>query len=996
MKTLVVRPGLILVLGIFFITSGYPQSAETPLTLFSKGRMLADKQPERAYAIIGEAMRRSKESHDLRVYVASLNALSSLVFRDLEDKRNEVFTWVKEGVELTKDVKADSSLAELHFNVAEFYNADYEIDLPVLHYEKAIAIWESLPGVWQEQIANGYHGLGDIYKYNKGDFLLAEKSYEKALQIREKIKLDNIRVLTRNYYNLATTNNSQQDYEKALAYGIKTLQLARRLNDPIYLEMSNAMLAGIYRDKNDLQMARQYYLEAIELNKKTNDPGTLAWYYQGLGRTLMAASLYKEALTYYYKAYSLYKRHPTEDKLLYMDLLQLIAKAYSLQRDDKLFGITKDLFRELGALGMEHSRRASLAYITIGEYYESLTKYDSAVSNYQKALIASVKTFHSSRIEDNPTEDMDGFDNTFAILAIKAQALKRLYHQKNNSAYLGYALRCLILSEELLSKERNYLDMEDAKWQFLESNYDVYEDLLSVLFEARKISTADTLIQLAYRYFEQSKSRSLANALTSRERNLDISSQDSLIRRHADLKVRLFNIQDQLNQAIANATTDEATAKLRNEVVLLDRQIQDCKFSIEQKYPGYFNARYGFTMPQLSEIQTLLHNGNRVILEYFWGNESVYAIGITEKTVEFRRVGAADSLQSRVDELVAHFNAEHASTDINTFKRFISSSHALYSTLVKPFHPLLPATGRIQVIPDGSIAQVPFEILLSEKPDIGAVNYRALKYLIKDYIIGYAYSSTMIFHKRARMNRYPSLLAIGFTGGQRLRSSDPELEEIQGAEKELDALSRRFSKGKFLTGPDATESNFKSLAPQYDIIHLAIHGKGDVDKDLSASLYFRKKYDSLNDGELHAYELYALKFKASMAVLTSCESGLGKGYRGEGMISMANAFTYSGCENILLSLWKVNDQASIELMDNYYGYLLKGTTIDDALRLAKLDYLNSSDELSADPMVWAPVIAYGSLDPIFPENRSRVVVWSVVAVAATLLLIYFFKRRLRG
>ena len=99
-----------------------------------------------------------------------------------------------------------------------------------------------------------------------------------------------------------------------------------------------------------------------------------------------------------------------------------------------------------------------------------------------------------------------------------------------------------------------------------------------------------------------------------------------------------------------------------------------------------------------------------------------------------------------------------------------------------------------------------------------------------------------------------------------------------------------------------------------------------------------------------------------MAVLTACESGLGKGYKGEGMMSMASAFTYSGCENILMSLWKVNDQASKYLMDDFYGQLLEGVTIDDALRPAKLRYLERADELTADPKIWAPLVAYGTVD----------------------------------
>ena len=133
---------------------------------------------------------------------------------------------------------------------------------------------------------------------------------------------------------------------------------------------------------------------------------------------------------------------------------------------------------------------------------------------------------------------------------------------------------------------------------------------------------------------------------------------------------------------------------------------------------------------------------------------------------------------------------------------------------------------------------------------------------------------------------------------------------------------------------------------------------------------FNLNDDSIDDGELHAYELYGLKLKALMAVLSSCESGLGKGYRGEGMISMANAFTYSGCENILMSLWKVNDQTSTTLMDNFYEHLLEGESIDEALRQAKLNYLELSDELTAHPKIWAPLIAYGNLDEVFKTDRS--------------------------
>jgi hypothetical protein len=92
-----------------------------------------------------------------------------------------------------------------------------------------------------------------------------------------------------------------------------------------------------------------------------------------------------------------------------------------------------------------------------------------------------------------------------------------------------------------------------------------------------------------------------------------------------------------------------------------------------------------------------------------------------------------------------------------------------------------------------------------------------------------------------------------------------------------------------------------------------------------------------------------------------------------------------------MSLWKVNDQASIELIDNFYSNLLDGESIDDALRKSKLRYLEKADELTADPKIWAPLVAYGSLDGLKGNDRSRIY---LVAGGITILaiLVLSFKR----
>jgi CHAT domain-containing protein len=580
----------------------------------------------------------------------------------------------------------------------------------------------------------------------------------------------------------------------------------------------------------------------------------------------------------------------------------------------------------------------------------------------------------------------------YGILSKKATALKAKFIRSKNALYWHQAVACLRLSERLLSQERNTLDMQDAKWQFTEENYDIYEDLIALLYEDKKYIPADSLYNLAFQYFERSKSRSLTDALAETERSAKITSGDSLLYLHATLRRNLLEAQDKLATASEKNNDPKEIIELREEIISIDKNIHACKLGIEQKYPGYFNVKYGYQPPSLDKFQKLILHDKKIMLEYFWGTQWVYALGISQGDILFKRIGRTDSIKVIIDKVMAHLSENQATMNREVFNDFTRNGHQLYELLIDPFKILLAKKERIQIIPDGSISQLPFEILLEEQVKGDHVNYRSLKYMIKSVAIGYAYSATMLMHNPKNTLGNPSVLAVGFAEVGEQPNATSDMTDIFGAEQELNLLSKRFNDGKFLLGDDATESNFKTLSPNFDILHLAIHGTGDVNNTFSASLYFKPSLDSLDDGQLHAYELYGLKLRALMTVLTACESGIGKGYKGEGMISMASAFTYSGCQNILMSLWKVNDQVSIGIMDNFYNQLEQGATIDDALRLSKLNYLESADELTADPKIWATMVAYGSLDKVFQEGKIGLYK-AMISIALILLLFFIFLRK---
>ena len=103
--------------------------------------------------------------------------------------------------------------------------------------------------------------------------------------------------------------------------------------------------------------------------------------------------------------------------------------------------------------------------------------------------------------------------------------------------------------------------------------------------------------------------------------------------------------------------------------------------------------------------------------------------------------------------------------------------------------------------------------------------------------------------------------------------------------------------------------------------------------------------------------MYNLNLKADLLVLSSCQSGLGKYVKGEGVIAMTRGFFYSGVHNIIFSLWKVYDNQTNELMTNFYKQVLEGETFSSALRKSKLQMI--ADPSTAFPSKWSGFVLVG-------------------------------------
>ncbi|MBK8565058.1 MAG: CHAT domain-containing protein [Saprospiraceae bacterium] len=152
-----------------------------------------------------------------------------------------------------------------------------------------------------------------------------------------------------------------------------------------------------------------------------------------------------------------------------------------------------------------------------------------------------------------------------------------------------------------------------------------------------------------------------------------------------------------------------------------------------------------------------------------------------------------------------------------------------------------------------------------------------------------------------------------------------------------------------------------------------------------------------NDNQLFASELYNMKLQARLTVLSACNSGSGEVWLGEGTMSLARAFAFAGCTSLVTSLWSISDQATSQMMANFYQSLKQGKEKHESLREAKLKYLESSSAEYAKPIYWAGFVMVGDTEALptgfFKPDYLLYFIGAFLLALALFAVIKYVKRR---
>jgi CHAT domain-containing protein len=509
-------------------------------------------------------------------------------------------------------------------------------------------------------------------------------------------------------------------------------------------------------------------------------------------------------------------------------------------------------------------------------------------------------------------------------------------------------------------------------------------------------------LELAFRNAEQLKSSAIFDKISD-----DIAQENSLVPDSIiQYEKKLNNIISVYTQKIfeENSYTDADSVLIQNynkKIFDASRERDELNRLLEDKYADYYDLKYSNSMLSIKDIQQKMDKDD-VILEYViiestpknrdkeHTDAELFTILISKENLIFHKNEFGHSSQNSLENVFNFMSSPgYIFTKDNDSKDFCIAAHQLYNSLIQPFYNDLSKKNLI-VIPDGKLNYISFDALLKSMPDTSKnINFAKLDYLIKDFNINYANSANILFKNRNTTKKFNnSTLAFAPKyNSEKFEMSDASytLMPLPGVQKEVDAIAST-TKTKIFRGNEATEKNFRINSKNFDILHLAMHAYINDSLPAFSRLAFSPQptNTSLNeDGWLNTTDIYNLELKARLAVLSACNTGVGKLQKGEGMMSLARGFLYAGCPAVVMSLWEVEDESGTQIMNSFYNNLKKGKNKDEALRQAKLSYLENSNLRLAHPHYWMNFKSIGDNSPIYTS-------YDVYFFALLILLILVF------
>ena len=490
---------------------------------------------------------------------------------------------------------------------------------------------------------------------------------------------------------------------------------------------------------------------------------------------------------------------------------------------------------------------------------------------------------------------------------------------------LNEAERLYLRAIDEMESLRGNIQLDEFRMSFGRDKYQVYENLVDV-----KIRTGAEVE--AFGFVERSKSRTLMDLL---EHNLDTVWQGngSSSKRAEIQKVRqdLNALYSRLSQAGTTVSSLRSDQTIQQEIAGREHELMSLLRDAGSEKEDWARLET-MGMPGVEEIQGML-GPDEILIEYYTVRDRFCAFVIGRD--EFHLVAdlaAKDAVRACLKGLNFQLSKFHLSTDyLKQHERTLlhATRHhlgELHKLLLEPLREWIEGRSLV-VIPHDVLHYVPFQAL-----------YDGSDYVVDRHDVVYSASASVmkICRETESLDAKEDLI---------LAVADETTPAIL---EEAETLKQLLPNARLFVGEEAGADLLRKYGPTARRIHIAAHGVFRSDNPMFSSIL-------LGDSWLSLVDIFSLRLGADLTTLSACETGMSALYEGDELLGLTRGFLYAGTPSLLVSLWRVNDKSTTQLMKRFYEGLEAGLSKPKALQQASI----AVKESHPHPYYWSPFVLMG-------------------------------------
>jgi CHAT domain-containing protein len=462
----------------------------------------------------------------------------------------------------------------------------------------------------------------------------------------------------------------------------------------------------------------------------------------------------------------------------------------------------------------------------------------------------------------------------------------------------------------------------------------------------------------AFETSERMRSRTLLDELAASRLDVRGRASQALLAKDAAVQARLKRLGEARSRAVAASAPLARLTRIEGAIRSANSDLETVRGKMRREDRLYRSIARPSPLG-LRAIQAQVLDDETLLLAYSLGDEESFLWTVGRSSFHAYRLAGRRAIEKLADDASRCFVARDGCSERDVEQ----ASARLSDAILRPAAAEL-AGRRILVAADGALQHIPFAAL----PDPGGTA-GAPQRLVHGHEIVDVTSASLLPMLRRASARLPAPKLVAALGDpvferddRRIKGTLPaaargtrddadlatpdsghvRLPRLDHTREEVERIVALAPPGLALQATDFDASRALVMSPEigsYRYVHLATHVLLDPqDPELTGIVLSR--YDAQGrpqDGFLHGYEVYGLKLSADLVVLSACETGLGPEVRGEGLIGLARGFMYAGAPRVLVSLWKVGDHATAELMlELYRGMIHDHLRPAAALRRAQI------------------------------------------------------------